>query len=165
MDWLETTVRACPFCGYDAAAVPREVVASEFERLAGSWTELLGVESALRERGDGWSALEYACHTRDVLRVFAGRVDALRSGEPIGWWDHEAAVVDERYNEQDPAAVAEELRAAASAIGDATRRVAASEWELAAERRPGEVFSIDALVRFAQHEAFHHHGDALAALR
>ena len=53
---------------------------------------------------------------------------------------------------------------AAAAIGAAAGRLAAEDWSRSAERRPGEVFTIDALVRFAQHEAFHHHQDAVALL-
>ena len=164
MNWLDTVTAPCPFCGYDAQAVARGGVAAEFARLAERWVELLGAPSGLRTPGPGWTALEYACHTRDVLTIFAERIDAVRRDEPIGWWDHEAAVLEEAYNGQDPSMVAPAIVDAAAAIGAAAGRLAAEDWSRSAERRPGEVFTIDALVRFAQHEAFHHHQDAAALL-
>ena len=57
-----------------------------------------------RPAPDTWSALEYACHTRDVLSVFNRRVLLMVAEDrpELGWWDHEAAADDEAYNAQDP---------------------------------------------------------------
>ncbi len=63
----------------------------------------------LRERvaAGRWSALEYACHSADVLGLFTEWIEkALVVEDPqFGWWDHEAAALDERYNDRDPADV------------------------------------------------------------
>ena len=58
-----------------------------------------------------WSALSYACHTRDVLRVFRERTERmLGEDDPdLGWWDHDASVVEDRYDEDDPIEVADAI--------------------------------------------------------
>jgi hypothetical protein len=164
MDWVRTTHEACPFCEYEATAVPRSEIPEEFGRLAGDWSDALAVGPEVTIRGTGWSALEYGCHTRDVLLIFGGRIHAVTTGESIGWWDHEQAAIDERYNEQDPAIVGAALVSAAAEIGERCAAIKEGEWQLSGERRPGEVFTVDALLRFALHETNHHLGDARSVL-
>jgi hypothetical protein len=109
-----------------------------------------------------WSPLEYACHTRDVLAVFEERVrrTATTPGQQLGWWDHDAAVVDSRYNEQEPVLVAEAIAANARRFGQSLSDLASAQWDAAAERRAGERFTIRGMARFVLHEMVHHHRDA-----
>lgn len=67
-----------------------------------------------------WSALEYACHVRDVLAVQAERIDlALKEDEPsLEPMRREERVTEMRYNEQDPVAVADELAANGAALAE-----------------------------------------------
>jgi hypothetical protein len=65
-----------------------------------------------------WSALEYACHVRDVLRVQRERVRLAQTEDrpeltPMG---REERVERDRYNEQAPGTVADELTAAAEQL-------------------------------------------------
>ena len=77
---------------------------------------VLGTGDAARRRPapEVWSPLEYACHLRDVARLFDTRLRLmLTTDEPrFDDWDQDAAAIDGRYGEQDPARVAEELAAA-----------------------------------------------------
>jgi DinB superfamily len=65
-----------------------------------------------------WSALEYACHVRDVFAVQRERVEqAVAVDLPtFESMRREERVVEERYNEQDPATVIEALAANAEAM-------------------------------------------------
>jgi S-DNA-T family DNA segregation ATPase FtsK/SpoIIIE len=65
-----------------------------------------------------WSALEYACHLRDMLavqreRVRRAQLEESPDFEPMG---RDERVVRDRYNEQDPASVAADLTMAADAL-------------------------------------------------
>jgi hypothetical protein len=97
-----------------------------------------------------------------VLAVFTERAgSALIESHPRwGWWDHDASVVDERYNEQDPAVVAVALRTNAHALATLLEPLDDAQRARTGERRDGEVFSVEGLGRFALHEVEHHLGDA-----
>lgn len=168
-DWFATTRGRCAECGYDAAAVARDGLPAAMRELGDAWRTGLPVTApALSERPDDvtWSALEYACHTRDVLSVFAGRVAlTLAEDEPeLGWWDHEAAAVDEGYNAQDPAAVVADLELNAAHLADVLAAVPADAWERVGTRRGFERFTVEAMGRFCLHEGHHHLHDARRAL-
>ena len=109
-----------------------------------------------------WSPLEYAAHARDVLEVFTGRIDrVLNESHPtFGWWDHDAAVLEEDYNGQQPTAVAEGIRVNADRMAAALAAVPADGWTRTGQRRDGEVFTVAGLGRFALHEVHHHRLDA-----
>jgi hypothetical protein len=77
-----------------------------------------------------WSALEYSCHVRDVLVVQRDRLAlALRETcpqfTPMG---RDERVTRDRYNDQDPAAVAVELAGAADAVAAAFAALSEDEW-------------------------------------
>jgi DinB superfamily len=166
-DWVGIVATGeCPDCGLAARGRPRHDLPSRLEDEGRAWGVLLRATSAadLRARApDGtWSALEYGAHVRDVLAVFAARVElALAEDGPIfGWWDHEAAADAERYNDQSPEAVAAELEGRASQLAALARRLAGGDWLRTGTRRDNETFTVEALVRFALHEAHHHRVDA-----
>lgn len=120
-----------------------------------------------RPAPDVWSPLEYACHTRDVLAVFGQRVQrVLAEDDPdLGSWDHEAAVTDERYNEQDPGAVADELAANAEAFAAVLDAVPDDGWDRTGRRADGDRFSVLEWSRYAVHEGRHHLLDVGRGLR
>ena len=169
-DWTTTTSGECPDCGYDASSIETSGFDEALEFEAGAWRHWLGSADAFALRShtiEGvWSGIEYACHVRDLLAVFAARVDKLREGEtdPLDWWDHEAAVTADRYNEQPVDSVADDIANNAMILSAATIGVETEMWEWSAERRPGEVFTLADLVRFALHESFHHRLDSVEAV-
>ena len=103
-----------------------------------------------------------------MFTVFAVRVRRVRlEDEPeLGWWDHEAAVTEERYDERS----AEEARAAiadgAVALALALPRLDDPDaWVRAGTRRGGERFTVEGLARYALHESTHHRLDARISAR
>src|SRR5256714_11090495 len=102
----------CPECAFDpggvgAADLPA-AVAGLGRRYQAPLTRLLPGEDDLilvaRPLPGVWSALAYACHVRDVLSVFDGRIGRLLAEDApeLGWWDHEAAVAADAHAKQPP---------------------------------------------------------------
>ncbi len=173
-DDTRTPADPCPECRFDGAAVAD--VAGEIDALgrkfAAPLTRYLPGEDGpalLRTRPapDVWSPLEYACHVRDVLRVFEERTRAMvaEPGVDFGWWDHEAAVTDDAYNEQDPVEVATDVASATTRYATTLRALDDDQRQASGERRGGEVFTVDSLARYALHEAKHHQLDIGRGLR
>lgn len=160
----------CAGCGKRSADLPSRALGAEIREEVHAFGLLLAAsdDEALRRRpaADAWSALEYAVHVRDVLRVFGDRVVlTLRQDEPeLGWWDHEAAIADGLANEADVGAVVDDLARNSAHLSEALRAVTDDDWERAATRRGTERFTIDLLGRFALHEVVHHRVDAERAL-
>ena len=77
-DWTWVVQRPCPECGYDATGVTREQVAPIIRANAASWEQVLA-RSDVRQRPtvDRWSPLEYACHVRDVFRIYDYRLGLI----------------------------------------------------------------------------------------
>jgi hypothetical protein len=165
-DWVAIVAEGtCDECGLRASAVPRAELPSALRDAASEWAELLSSHPSVTLRArpsSGWSPLEYAAHVRDVLAKFSDRVEvALMDDDPVfGWWDHEAAAVDQRYNDSHPALVGRALSENAARLADFAARVPDSAWMRSGTRRPGESFTIEGLVRFALHEVRHHLADA-----
>lgn len=170
-DWTRSQFERCPDCGADASLVTDAELGTELQREVAAWGRLMASADPqavrIRPSTEVWSALEYACHVRDVLPVMAQRIERIRvEDDPVlGWWDHEAAVVDDRYNEQVPVLVIEAMTTHARSFAETLNRVAAGEWDARAERRPGEVFTIRGLARFVLHEVIHHRDDATRSLK
>jgi hypothetical protein len=77
-----------------------------------------------------WSALEYACHVRDVFEVQTARV-ALALAEDLPTFApmrREERVVEDRYDEQDPGTVADQLAANAEAMAEALEALSPEQW-------------------------------------
>ncbi|HUZ21168.1 MAG TPA: DinB family protein [Acidimicrobiales bacterium] len=170
-DWFRIVEGTCRQCGLTASQIDRYDLAGAVGAECERWVVLL-VEHLqtpdLRSRPDAttWSALEYAAHVRDVLAVFADRVELTlaEDGPEFGWWDHEAAAVAERYNDQDPELVALVLLARARRLAALLGSVEPRQWGREGTRRGTERFTVDGLGRFALHETRHHRLDAERSL-
>jgi hypothetical protein len=126
---------------------------------AASWRPLLdrpGV--AERPSPDRWSALEYACHVRDVFRVYDGRLALMLAEDDPTFpnWDQDASAIDDRYGEQDPSTVVDEVEAAGATIADAFDRVADGARGRTGTRSDGAHFTIDTFARYMIHDPVHH---------
>lgn len=165
-DWLRTQTEPCSECDYDAATIPTADLGRAVEAEATAWADWLAAaaDSAIlcRPEPEIWSALEYACHVRDVLGLFRERIRlALAEDDPdVGWWDHEAAVTDEHYNAQSLDAVSRAIEMRGAALAATLRAVPDDGWERTCTRRRTERFTVAGLARFALHEAHHHRVDA-----
>jgi hypothetical protein len=119
-------------------------------------------EAALRAHPDAgvWSILEYSCHLRDVLTAQRDRIRrALEEDNPdFASMRREERVAEERYNEQQPEAVADQLDAAAGALAGVVDSLDDAGW-----RRTGiyhwpatRVRTVEWIARHGLHECVHH---------
>jgi hypothetical protein len=101
---------------------------------------------------------------RDVNRIFLGRLQAMLTvDDPLFVnWDQDAAAVENRYSEQDPAAVADELADAADAFADLLASTAPEQWERPGRRSNGSVFTVRTLAQYYLHDVVHHLRDVRA---
>ncbi len=115
---------------------------------------------------DTWSALSYACHVRDVLVLFDGRIQRMLTevNPDLGWWDHEAAVETDGYDSQVPSEVAQALGANAAGLAATLAGVPERAWARSG-RRAGDAFTVLGAARFTLHEGHHHLLDIGRVLR
>jgi DinB superfamily len=169
-DWTWVLERPCTECGFDASTFPREQVAQLLRDNAQGWQALLGGAdpAAVRQRpsDDRWSALEYACHVRDVCRLYDYRLGLMLDHDDPGFpnWDQDAAAVEERYNEQDPETVIRDLVEAAAALADSFDAVRGSAWDRTGRRSDGAHFTVDTFARYMVHDPVHHLHDVEVGL-
>ncbi|MFJ9443875.1 DinB family protein [Kitasatospora sp. NPDC101235] len=160
-DWTWVLERPCPDCGLDTPKVVREDVAGMVRANAEGWlTVLAGDADGLRGRpAPGvWSDLEYACHVRDVFRLFRVRLNLMldQDGPLFPNWDQDETAVAERYGEQDPRVVAGELAEAAERLAAAFERVAGAQWGRTGNRSDGARFTVESFSRYLIHDPVHH---------
>ena len=84
-----------------------------------------------RPSPERWSALEYSCHVRDVLIVQRDRlalalIEDAPTFVPMG---RDERVLRDRYNEQRPAVVVDQLEAAADALAADFAELRPDQWE------------------------------------
>ena len=158
-DWTWVLERRCPEGGFEAGAVIAPQVSEETLSLTAPWhTVLAGDDVRRRPRPGVWSPLEYACHVRDVCRVFEGRVQQLLTEDVARFanWDQDEAAVSGRYGEQDPAVVADELAEAAVAASRAFAAVGGDDWDRRGVRSNGSEFTVLTLGQYMLHDLAHH---------
>ena len=164
-DWTWVLERPCAECGFDAADVEPADLPRVLRTNAATWAKVLRRPEVRRRPTAGvWSPLEYGCHVRDVHRTMRARVALMleQDAPTFANWDQDATAVAERYGEQDPAAVADELAAAAEAAAVAYEQVAGLDWERAGVRSNGSRFTVASLGRYHLHDVVHHLRDVAA---
>jgi DinB superfamily len=157
----------CDACGFTYDPDHAERAGPAIVARAGELADLLDpAPAAVRERSDPetWSALEYGCHMRDVLltqreRVLAARRTDEPNPPPMG---RDERVDHDGYTEQDPAAVARQLRDAAGLFANVLARLGPADWErgLVYNYPTRSVRSLRWVATHTEHEAVHHLGDA-----
>jgi DinB family protein len=151
--------RPCPECGLDTRSFTREEIPGMIRASATAWQQPLAMSGvADRPRPDKWSPLEYGCHVRDVFRLYHYRLGLmLTEDDPLfPNWDQDETAVAERYGEQDPAQVAEQLSEAAQAIADRFAAVSGDQWGRLGRRSDGAVFTVETFGRYFIHDPVHH---------
>ena len=158
-NWTWVLERPCPDCGFDSARFPREEVGNEIVAMLPAWRALLADPRARTRPNDHtWSATEYACHVRDVYRLYLYRLDLMltQTDPHFENWDQDQTAVDDHYDQQDPAEVALELAAAADMLSARFATVGAGEWQRTGVRSDGAAFTIDTFARYFLHDPLHH---------
>ena len=158
-DWTWVLDRRCPACGFVAADIDVRTLPTTVRALTARWQAALA-RSTVRERPRPgmWSVLEYGAHMRDVNRLCTERVRLMRErGDPaLPSWDQDAAAVADRYGEQDPARVADQLAEEAERFAAQYAQVRADELERPGRRSDGSVFTVRTLGLYYLHEVVHH---------
>ncbi len=158
-NWTWTAERRCPECGFDASAIEADTVAARVRENAANWPAVLR-RDGVRVRPDEqtWSPLEYAAHVRDVHRVYAERLARfLAEDDPVFVnWDQDEAAETQRYNEQDPEEVADELVRSAEVAASGFDEVLTDDWTRTASRSDGATFTLDSFARYYLHDVVHH---------
>jgi hypothetical protein len=158
-DWTWVIERPCDECGYDASSITPAAVARLIRSNAAAWPAVLARPDVRdRPRDDVWSPLEYAAHVRDVLRLYRARLHLmLETDDPLyPNWDQDATAVSDRYNEQDPAVVSDELVDAAHALAADFDSVAPDQWNRPGRRGDGVSFTIATFALYFIHDPLHH---------
>jgi hypothetical protein len=158
-NWTWVLERTCPECGFDASGLSCLQVAAALRENASKWPQLLELHTArTRPRDDQWSTLEYACHVRDVFRLFDKRLELmLDQDDPLFEnWDQDRTAVADRYDEQEPERVAAELQAAGAALAERFDSMPPGSWSRTGRRSDGSVFTIDTFSRYLLHDPVHH---------
>jgi hypothetical protein len=164
-DWTWVLERPCPQCGFDAASVSVDDVATMIRENAARWPAVLARPDArIRPRADRWSPLEYGCHVRDVFRLFDMRLHRmLDENDPtFSNWDQDETAVADRYAEQDPESVGDELVAAASQLADSFAAVRPEQHARPGTRSDGARFTVETFARYLIHDPVHHLWDVTA---
>jgi len=158
-DWTWVLQRPCPECGFDARAVRSVEVKNRVYANASAWRRVLEQPDVTRRpTPQVWSPLEYACHVRDVHRVFGERVQMMLAvDDPLFEnWDQDAAAVEGGYGAEDPPRVADDLVESAAAISRTYGGVEGAQWDRPGRRSNGSVFTVDTLARYHLHDVEHH---------
>jgi len=168
-----TAVTACDGCGFRYEELPPEAIASTLRSFPQSYRQLLtdGTPDAVlrrRPHPSVWSALEYACHVRDVLLVQRDRaVLALveeRPSFPRMYRDERVEFAG--YATESPEDVADHIDMATALVATVFERMSAGQltrtfvynYPTAAEH------DLAWLGRHIVHEARHHLADVMSVL-
>ena len=158
-DWTWVLRRPCPECGLDTSSFSLAALPDMIRANAAAWRQPLAAAGvARRPRPDKWSPLEYGCHVRDVFRLYDYRLGLmLTSDDPLfPNWDQDETAVSDRYGEQDPAQVADELAAAADVLASRFAGVRGNEWQRPGRRSDGAAFTVETFGRYFIHDPVHH---------
>jgi hypothetical protein len=162
-DWTWVAERPCQECGLDIATMPPSAFAGLVRATAAVWYAVLTGPDNLRQRPapDVWSALEYGCHVRDVLRLADYRLQLMLTVDDPSYpsWDQDAAAVTDRYDLQDPAAVAAALRDIGEVFSARLEQVSGDDWNRPGTRDDGTRFTVDSFARYNIHDMVHHRYD------
>ncbi|MBM6401712.1 DinB family protein [Phycicoccus sonneratiae] len=165
-DWTWVLERPCPDCGFEASAVRAEDVSRLVTEVTDPWPEVLArPDAAVRPHPGTWSPLEYACHVRDVCRLFDERLHLLLTEDDPTFanWDQDETATADRYGEQEPHVVGREVVEAAGVLAARFAGVEGPWWERTATRSDGSRFTALTLGRYGLHDLAHHLHDVGAA--
>ena len=158
-DWTWVLQRPCPECGFDASTTTPATAPGTVTSMLPRWrTVLRRPDVAARPDRNTWSALEYACHVRDVFILFDQRLSLMLTDDEARFddWDQDRASVESDYASADPAAVAEDLTAAGERIAAAFAGVPEDRWDRRGTRSNGSEFTVLTFAQYFVHDVVHH---------
>ena len=165
-DWTWVLEQPCPECGFEPTAInARELPDLIHANTRGWYGALDGPDAAVRPGPQTWSALEYACHVRDVNRLFAERVRLMldQDDPQFANWDQDVTAIEARYDEQEPSVVAVELVEAAADVAAVYSGVGEGQWQRTGRRSNGSLFTVETIGLYHLHDVVHHLHDISGA--
>lgn len=166
----------CAECGFDYDAGELHPVVTTLVRQAAEAGMKLTSAAAdpgpefvrMRPEPEVWSAIEYACHVRDVLEVQRKRIaQALVEYRPT-WapMDRKGRVSQEKYELQDPNQVAVAIIRFAQEFGAAAKALTPEQQQLRGLYNYPVVMprTLDWVIRHTAHEIQHHSHDIVTVL-
>ena len=152
----------CDDCGFaydlDTAPGAAQAILDGADELAAVLADGTS-DVAARRRPELWSPLEYGCHVRDVLlvqreRVLLARRQDTPSFAPMG---RDERVDHDGYADQDPSAVARQVRDAAALFANVLDRLG-PDWDRTVIYNYPEAFerSLRWVAVHTEHEVRHH---------
>jgi hypothetical protein len=152
--------RRCDQCGLAAGDITAEEFAGRAFVAAEEWVQILRSSPAVNARPepDVWSPLEYGAHVRDVFQLFDGRlVQMLNEDAPtFANWNQDETAIQERYSEQDPEVVAEQLEAAAQRFVARIQSLTPEQYTRRGIRSDGAEFTVATFLQYFLHDVIHH---------
>jgi hypothetical protein len=162
-DWTFVLERTCEECGFDVTGFPREEIGSMIRSNGIQWASILEHPKAKeRPSEDRWSALEYACHVRDVYRLYDERLRLMLEQNDPSYpnWDQDEAAIAQDYPNQDPEKVEREIVEAAEQLATRYDTVEGDAWKRTGNRSDGVRFTVESFARYLIHDPVHHLHDA-----
>jgi hypothetical protein len=156
-DWTFVIDNGCRECGFSPQH--SESTGDRLRATIPHWQEALSrADATQRPAPTVWSPVEYACHARDVCRLFRSRLELmLREDDPMfPNWDQDVTAVDEDYFHQAPAEVARQLAAEAEATAATFDAVRPGLWERPGRRSNGSRFTVRTFAIYFLHDIEHH---------
>jgi hypothetical protein len=127
---------------------------------AEEWVQILRSSPAVtaRPQPDVWSPLEYGAHVRDVYRLFDGRLAQMLNEDTPTFanWDQDETAIKERYGEQDPEVVADELEDAAQRFVARISSLEPDQYSRRGIRSDGAEFTVVTFIQYFLHDVIHH---------
>ena len=158
-DWTWVLSRPCPECSFDASTVTPVTVAGSVANMLPRWRAVLRRPEVTERPDEGtWSALEYACHVRDVFALFDQRLNLMLGSEDARFenWDQDRTAVEKDYAGADPAVVSAELTAEGEQIAASFAGVREEDWVRTGLRGNGSKFTVLTLSQYFLHDVVHH---------
>lgn len=158
-DWTWVLEETCEECGFDARTHTLAELPELIRDTTMVWSQVLRrPDVRVRPAPDVWSPLEYACHIRDVHRLFAERVERmLTEDEPrFANWDQDETAIEAAYAAQDPADVDVDLIEAAGHVAGLYSTVTSETAGRRGLRSNGSEFTVETLGLYHLHDVVHH---------
>lgn len=159
-DWTYVIGEGCDQCAF-APFDPRDAP-DRIRSIVPRWRAVLSrLNVADRPAVAVWSPLEYACHVRDVCRLMGHRIELMVATDGVRFanWDQDATAIQDRYWEQDPSVVADEIAVAADEAATIIEQVDGGVWQQRGIRSNGSQFTVASLVVYFLHDVEHHLAD------
>jgi hypothetical protein len=161
-NWTWVIERPCPECGFDSQNLTDGTIADAILTATRGWPEVLRrADVRIRPNDSTWSPLEYGAHVRDVLKIYRERLGLmLNENDPLyPNWDQDATAVNDRYNEQAPEVVADQVTDAAAQLAADFAAIDVAGWQCVGRRSDGAAFTVSSMSKYLVHDLVHHAWD------